>query len=395
MSINLSKHTLGLTQLQSGQGVPTHQSDKGSLYIDVLTSNYYKNTDGNSTWVLITEGMTGNYLPLSGGTVTGNTIFTSGLTGNTIYTNTLSFNTNYTGSTDVGTISWNTDFGVPQVGMVGGNVVQKVGESVYAYVRNDESTTLNKGEVVYIYGATGDKMSVKRASNTGDTTSSKTLGVVAENIINGGLGYIITQGTLDGLDLGSYSAGTIVWLSSTPGQFTSTKQYAPKHLVFIGVVQRANNGNGQLYVKTQNGYELEELHNVVATGATYGDILVYSANNGNNLWVSTKTLTGNYTINGGLTITGNTILHSLTAGTSTINGNLTVTGNTNLNNLTSTTISATTYLNTIYVTGGTITQLPTNSNITGTTRLSYANSSITATQYLTIVVIRLIELLTP
>ena len=49
-SENISKHTLGLTQLQSGQGEPTHVSLKGSLYIDVLTSEYYKNIDGVSTW---------------------------------------------------------------------------------------------------------------------------------------------------------------------------------------------------------------------------------------------------------------------------------------------------------------------------------------------------------
>jgi hypothetical protein len=60
MSTNyLSKHTLGLTQLQSGQGSPTHSAKKGSLYIDVSTSDYYKNTDGNTTWsLLITSGST-------------------------------------------------------------------------------------------------------------------------------------------------------------------------------------------------------------------------------------------------------------------------------------------------------------------------------------------------
>lgn len=61
MSNNLSKHTLGLTQLQSGQGAPTHQSPIGSLYIDVTSTDYYKNTDGITAWSLIvgTSGGTG------------------------------------------------------------------------------------------------------------------------------------------------------------------------------------------------------------------------------------------------------------------------------------------------------------------------------------------------
>ena len=243
--------------------------------------------------------------------ITGNTNQIGNLTlnGNASVNNlsaiTLTFNTTYTGSTPYGVMAWNPTFGVPQVGMLGGNVTQKIGESVYAYIRNAESTTLNKGEVVYIFGASGDKMTVKRASATGDTTSSKTLGVVAESIAPNQLGYVITQGTLDGLSLGSYNPGDIVWLSRVSGQFTKIKQYAPTHLVFIGVVQRANNGNGQLYVKPQNGYEMEEIHDVIATGATYGDLLVYSAFSGYNVWVSSKVLKGNYTISGNTSFNGN------------------------------------------------------------------------------------------
>ena len=73
MSNNLSRHTLGLTELQSGQGAPSHQSNKGSFYIDVLTSNFYKNTDGSTSWqILVTTGSTDNYV--TGGIFTGTTL---------------------------------------------------------------------------------------------------------------------------------------------------------------------------------------------------------------------------------------------------------------------------------------------------------------------------------
>ena len=281
-------------------GLPTDIYTTGATY----SNNTF--TFGNSTGGTFNVG----FSSVSGLTSTG-TITSNALSATTISATTLSFDTSYTGSTPYGTISWDTNFGVPQVGMIGGNVVQKIGESVYAYVKNVDTSTLNKGEVVYIFGASGDKISVKRASSTGDTTSSKTLGVVAESIAVNGLGYIITQGTLDGLSLSSYAAGDILWLSPTPGQFTKTKQYAPNHLVFVGVVQRANSGNGQIYVKPQNGYELEELHDVMSTGATFGDLLSYSAYNGSDVWVSTKILNGSYTITGntfvGGSITANTI----------------------------------------------------------------------------------------
>jgi hypothetical protein len=292
---------------------------------------------GNALSVTGTTNLIGNTNQIGNFNITGNTnqLGNLSLSGNASLNNlsaiTITFDTTYTGATPYGVMAWNPDFGVPQVGLIGGNVSQKIGESIYAYVRNAETTTLTRGEVVYIFGASGDKMTVKRASATGDTTSSKTLGVVAESITANQLGYVITQGTLDGLNLGTYTAGDIVWLSITPGQFTKVKQYAPVHLVFVGVVQRANNGNGQLYVKPQNGYEVEELHDVIATGATYGDLLVYSAFSGNDVWVSSKTLTGNYTISGNTTqignfnITGNTIQ----SGSTTQVGNYNVTGNTN------------------------------------------------------------------
>ena len=50
--------------------------------------------------------------------------------------------------------------------------------SVVSYVQNAEATTLTTGTVVYLFGATGDHASVKRADNDSDNTSSKTVGLV-------------------------------------------------------------------------------------------------------------------------------------------------------------------------------------------------------------------------
>jgi hypothetical protein len=47
--------------------------------------------------------------------------------------------------------------------------------------------------------------------------------------------------------------------------------------VYIGVVERANAGNGQIYVKPQNGYELDEIHDVLITSPATGQVLTYEA----------------------------------------------------------------------------------------------------------------------
>ena len=108
--------------------------------------------------------------------------------------------------------------------------------SVVTYVRNAEATTLTTGTVVYLFGATGDHASVKRADNDSDTTSSKTVGLVAASIASAENGPVVTRGYVDGIDLSvGYAAGDVLWLGED-GSFTKTKPVAPKHLVFVGVV---------------------------------------------------------------------------------------------------------------------------------------------------------------
>ncbi len=159
-----------------------------------------------------------------------------------------------------------------------------------SYVRNAEATTLTTGTCVYLFGATGDHATVKRADKSSDTTSSKTIGVAGANITASNNGPIVTRGYVDGIDLSvGYTAGDILWLGDD-GAFTTTKATAPDHLVFIGVVVRATN-NGIIYVATQNGYELDELHNVSLPSPNSGEFLGYNGS----LWVSRKVVTASDT----------------------------------------------------------------------------------------------------
>lgn len=189
----------------------------------------------------------------------------------------IQFDTTYTPvSQSIGKLQWDPDWGTLQFGLANGNINLQIGQEQVAYVFNAEATTLQKGEVVYIFGAHGGQISVKRASNSTETTSTKTFGVVAEPITSSGTGYICTFGMIDGLNMSAYQPGDVLWLGNTPGTFTKTKPTAPNHLVFIGVVVRNNSGSGEIFVKPQNGYELDELHNVSAATPNTGDVLTYN-----------------------------------------------------------------------------------------------------------------------
>lgn len=201
----------------------------------------------------------------------------------------IDFDTTPTVTNAVGRLYWNNTQNTLAVGLTSA-ISADVGQTMYARATNAESTTISKGQAVYMFSATGNRVSVKLANNTSDATSAKTFGLAAENITAGGTGMIICQGVLDGLNLGSYTAGDSVYLGATAGALTATKPYAPNHLVYIGTVERANNGNGQIYVRVQNGYELDELHNVSAQNPTNGQVLIY--NESTSLWTKNTITAG-------------------------------------------------------------------------------------------------------
>jgi len=161
-------------------------------------------------------------------------------------------------------------------------------KQVFAEVKNAESFPITIGQPVYLFAATGNRASVKLANNTGDPTSAKTLGLVySASISPGGTGLVITQGVVTGVDTQAYSEGTTLYLGNTAGSLTAVKPYAPEHLVYIGVVERANQGQGQIYVKPQNGYELNEIHDVSINNTvplSNNDIIVW--NSASNIWVN-------------------------------------------------------------------------------------------------------------
>jgi hypothetical protein len=155
--------------------------------------------------------------------------------------------------------------------------------SLVRLVRNQTGATLTKGTVVYISGATGNNPVVAKALATGDATSAQTFGLLQANIANNAEGYVVISGDLTGLDTSAFTEGQQLYLSAaTAGTYTATKQYAPNHLVYIGIVTRAHPTLGQIEVNIQNGYEMDELHNVSAQSPSNNDGLFY--NTTTSLW---------------------------------------------------------------------------------------------------------------
>jgi hypothetical protein len=305
----------------------------GDYYIVSVagTTNLNGITDWQPGDWLIFNGNVWQKIDQSWATAGANDNITSmtGITGGISSPDFIQFDTGATVTNAAGRLYWDATQQTLTVGL-NANIAADIGQTLYAYVTNDEAVTITKGQPVYMFAAQGDRVSVKLAYNTGDATSAKTLGVCAENIAAGQAGMVLCQGVQDGLDLSAYNPGDTLYLGATAGTLTSTKPYAPNHLVYVGVVERANMGNGRLYVRIQNGYELEELHNVSAQSPSNGQTLIYNAST--SLWEK-NTLTDGTGISitegaGTITIANSGVLSAI-AGTgisvSGATGNVTIT----------------------------------------------------------------------
>jgi hypothetical protein len=169
----------------------------------------------------------------------------------------------------------------------GFQVIGSAPNMLLAYVTNDDSVTITKGQPVYAFSGTGDRLTVKRALNTTDATSAQTVGLVlSTSIAANQKGLIIVNGLLDGLNIlptSTFSDGDAIYLGATAGTITNVKPSAPNHLVYLGFVTTASNGSaGRMYVRVQNGYEFDELHDVKIATPLNNQGIFY--NNSNTLW---------------------------------------------------------------------------------------------------------------
>lgn len=166
--------------------------------------------------------------------------------------------------------------------------------------RNATGSTLYKGTIIYISGSTGNRPNFVKAQANAESTSAGTFGVVLADIANNDDGNVVNLGTIETLDTRSVATnpfttdtlvdGDTIYLSpTTAGYVTRVKPVAPNHMVYVGKVVRTSPTNGTIVYRIQNGYELEELHNVDAQSPNNNDGLFY--NTTTSLWEHKSTAT--------------------------------------------------------------------------------------------------------
>jgi len=232
-----------------------------SSNVITLTQN---RTDGYSAFTISLSAYTGSssasgaYLPLSGGTVSGRTIFTSGITANTIsQTQYIDFTTGTTNPYQAGGRVFfdNTSKALSYYDVANNLVPIAMGQQLYTRVWNATGTQIDKGKVIAITGTSNGLPSVILAVNIHAITSARPIGLAAEDIPNGSDGLVLNNGILSGIALNGFANGDTLYLSdTTPGSYTSTTA----SLAFtartneIGYVLQTGSTTGRIYVNINN-----------------------------------------------------------------------------------------------------------------------------------------------
>lgn len=143
-----------------------------------------------------------------------------------------------------------------------------------ATVRNATGSPIAKGTPVYVTGSNGLLKTVAPADASLEATAANTFGVTLEAIGSNANGLVVTEGELSGVNTGSLTEGALVFLSETTGGLTSTRPTQPAHGVVIGFCVKQGGGtSGILYVKIDNGLEINELHDVLITSPATGQVI--------------------------------------------------------------------------------------------------------------------------
>jgi len=259
----------------TGAGVPSSGTGlNGQLYINTSTTPQSLYNKQAGAWVQLT----GSSIYATAGANTNITSLT-GITGGISSATYVQLNTAGDGALAPGKLQWDTTWNGPQIGLGGGNVNLQIGQEEVIYVYNQTGSTLTDGQVVYVTGSQGQRLTVGLALANGDATSATILGVVTESIANNSSGFVTVQGMVNGLNTSGFADGAVIYVSpTTPGAWTTTKPQAPQHLVQVGyVVKGGSGGAGSIYVFAQNGYELNELHDVRITSVANNNLLRYDS----------------------------------------------------------------------------------------------------------------------
>jgi hypothetical protein len=175
--------------------------------------------------------------------------------------------------------------------------IMKIGEDSFFQIKNQSGSTIPKGTAVRfngVVGTSGRVLAVPFLAN-GTYPSLYFLGVTYESIPDGGDGKALILGKIRGINTNAYTAGTILYASTTvAGGYQTTAPLAPNNIISVAAVVTQGTSNGTILVRPQLGSNINNDEGVKIVSPTTGDLLQLQSSG---LWEN-KTISGAGLISG-------------------------------------------------------------------------------------------------
>ena len=201
------------------------------------------------------------------------------------------------GSTgDSGQVLSSTGSGVAWIDQ---SAITSASDFVFFNVKNETGSTILKGKGIMAVGTDGNSgnILVDEMVANGTVEPKYFLGVLEEDIPNGGFARVISFGQLDqfntnGQNGETWADGQILWCDpANPGDFTITEPDGPNVKIAAAFILNSST-NGKIQVRVQANEGIHDLHDTKITSQVDGDVLVWNNNTG--VWFNDSTLNVDY-----------------------------------------------------------------------------------------------------
>jgi hypothetical protein len=174
-----------------------------------------------------------------------------------------------------GLLQWNATDGTLDLGMLGGDVTQQIGQEMFIKVRNTSGSTILNGTPVYFSGRSGNRPIIEPAISDTHATSIVE-GLTTGDIDDNAEGFITTFGYVRQIKTNysgagawgtTWNEGDALYVSKTvAGQLTNIEPSAPHHSDVVGEVGVLGGaGIGSIFVRIDRHQNLEHLSDINGT----------------------------------------------------------------------------------------------------------------------------------
>ena len=148
-----------------------------------------------------------------------------------------------------GRLTWNNTDGCLEVGVIGSEVTQQLGQEVLMRAYNAEVNPIENGQVVYFHSTSEQLVSVKEFIGDGTIDPHLVVGVATETIAAGGYGYVCEFGLVRGLNTAAFNPGDVLYASpSTAGDIVNTQPTPPNNILHIGFCIESDSTDGIILI---------------------------------------------------------------------------------------------------------------------------------------------------